>query len=224
MTLFGAAHLTVLSGIAAIAGGLAFVSQRSVAAAGWIRNALGCLLVANELVWYGFRYYTEGFRFPEGLPLELCDVVVWLAAAACFSRSVTATEFVYFTGVGGSGMALLTPDLWAPLLSYPSLYFFAGHGLVVIAAIALVFGSQVRLRSGAVWRVFGLLNVYVAFAGIFNIVFGTNYVYLRSKPESASILDWFGPWPVYIVVAEVFALVLFGLLWLPVRRWRAPAA
>jgi hypothetical integral membrane protein (TIGR02206 family) len=228
MRLFGMAHLLILVAIVSVAVTVTWACRRSPAAQRSSRLVIGCLLIANELVWYAFRYSQEGFRFPEGLPLELCDVVVWITAFACLRLSVTATEFVYFAGLGGSGMALLTPDLWAPLLSYPSIYFFVAHGTVVIAIAALVFGRQVLMRSGCVWRVFGLLNVYAAAVGAFNLVFRTNYFYLCSKPESASILDWFGPWPYYILVAEFFALGLFYLMWLPLRhgvqkqwsRWR----
>src|SRR3974377_453942 len=124
MRLFGTAHLLILLLIAAFATLGSWVSGRSKVTARIVRLSLGWFLVANELVWYGFRYSQEGFRFPEGLPLELCDLILWLPAFACLRLNVIAAEFAYFAGVGGSAMALLTPDLWAPLASYPSIYFF----------------------------------------------------------------------------------------------------
>jgi hypothetical integral membrane protein (TIGR02206 family) len=222
MTLFGIAHTLILLAIAATAATLVHTSRRSGAAARVIRLSLGAFLAINELVWYGFRYTQEGFRFPEGLPLELCDVVVWITVFACLRKSLVATEFIYFAGLGGSGMALLTPDLWAPLASYPSIYFFLAHGAVVIAAIALVFGGGIRMRARSLWRVFGLLNLYAAVVGTFNLVYHTNYFYLCEKPANPSILDFFGPWPIYVAAGELFTLVVFGLMWLPARRRSSP--
>ena len=110
-----------------------------------------------EAVLLAGKLASSGVSEPvEGLPLELCDLVVWLTAFACLRASVPVTEFIYFAGLGGSAMALLTPDLWAPLFSYPTLYFFGGHGAVVVSIIVLVFGKQVQLRPApgewAIWQ------------------------------------------------------------------------
>jgi hypothetical protein len=86
-------------------------------------------------------------------------------------------------------------------------------------------GRLVRARPGCLWRAFLVLNIYTAGMGIFDAIFKTNYMYLCQKPVSSSLLDYFGPWPTYIVVADVFALAIFWLLWLPIRTHRsAPSA
>ena len=63
-----------------------------------------------------------------------------------------------------------------------------------------------------------------AAAAIGDLITGGNYMFLREKPSTASLLDVMGPWPVYIVSAAVLALALFWLLDLPLRRARAPRA
>jgi hypothetical integral membrane protein (TIGR02206 family) len=212
MPLFGAVHLTLLILILACAAGIPVLVRRAPQTARPLRLILGGSIGVNELIWWGYRYSREGFRFPEGLPLQLCDVTIWLTVIGCLWPTRAATEFLYFAGLAGAALALLMPDLWAPWPAYPSIYFFVAHGGIVAGTALLVFGRVVILRRSSRWRAFGLLNLYVAVIGAFNAIFGTNYVYLCRKPASASLLDVFGPWPMYLLVAEVLALVLFFLL------------
>ena len=65
------------------------------------------------------------------------------------------------------------------------------------------------------------LNGFALFVGSFDALFGTDYMFLRSKPPTASALDLLGPWPWYILACEPVALGCFLLLWLPFRK--APA-
>ncbi len=121
-------------------------------------------------------------------------------------------ELAYYWGLAGSTMALLTPDLGVPALSYPGLYFFLAHGGVVIMNIVLVGGRLAKLSPGSNWRALLWLNVYAIAVGIFDTAFKTNYFYLCEKPAGASLLDYMGPWPVYILSCEVFGVAVFYLL------------
>ena len=56
-----------------------------------------------------------------------------------------------------------------------------------------------------------------AAVGALNVVLGANYMYLCSKPKNATLLDAFGPWPMYLVGGAAAAFALFWLLWLPLR-------
>ncbi len=169
------------------------------------------------MVWWTYRLRQEGFRFPEGLPLQLSDLVIWLTIIALLANSLGAFEVAYYAGLTTAAMAVLTPDLWAPLASYPSIYFFLEHGGVIVALLTLVWGGMARPRPGSVWRALAATNLWAAAVGAFNAVFGTNYMYLCRKPAGASILDYLGPWPWYLVAGEAIAVALFWLLWLPFR-------
>ena len=65
-------------------------------------------------------------------------------------------------------------------------------------------------------RTFGWLNAYVALLMPINYLLNANYFYLMSKPINPSILDFFGPWPVYILVAEILVIGFFAIAMIPV--------
>jgi hypothetical integral membrane protein (TIGR02206 family) len=210
-------HLLILLAVLAVAGALVMLLRRRSEWGRSVRLALGLILAASELAWYGYVLRAGAFRFPDGLPLQLCDLTLWLAVAAALTLRPGIYEIAYYWGLGGDSMALLTPDIWAPFPSYPTVYFFVSHGLVVITVLTLTGGRLIQPRPGSMWRAFLALNLYAAGVGIFDAIFKTNYMYLLEKPARASLLDYFGPWPLYILVADAFALALFWLFWLPFR-------
>jgi hypothetical integral membrane protein (TIGR02206 family) len=215
--LFGFAHLAILAATVVSAAALILWARRRPAHAWTIAAMLGVFLAVNETVWYVYRYSTEGIRI-GGLPLQLCDAAVWITALALVRRVQWAFEFAYFAGLAGAGMALVTPDLWAPLDSYPSIYYFLVHAALVTGVVYPIGARLLRPRPGCLRRFLITVNIYAAVVGGFNAAFRTNYMYLCRKPQGASLLDWFGPWPVYILVGEVAALALCWLLWLPFAR------
>lgn len=218
LRLFGPAHLAILAAIAGVAAVFARWARTGDCAARRIRLGLGVFLLVNEIVWWVYRLRREGFRFPEGLPLQFSDLAIWLTIIALLTVSRRSFEVAYYAGLTAATMAVLTPDLWAPLASYPSIYFFLGHGGVIAGVVTMVCGGIAKPGRGSVLRALLAVNLWAAGVGAFNAVFGTNYMYLCRKPVSASLLDYLGPWPVYLLGAEAVAAALFWLLWLPFRN------
>lgn len=217
LRLVGLPHLAILAAIPALAGTLARLARGRRARSRRIAAVLGCLLASNEIVWYVWNIRTGGFRFPDGLPLELCDLTLWLTVVSTLTLRPAIFEFAWLAGISGSLMAVLTPDLWAPPLSYPTVYFFLAHGGMIAALLFLVWSGLARPRPGCVWRALVFLNAWAALIGLFNAVFHTNYMYLCQKPGSVSLLNFFGPWPWYLLAGDATAALLFWLLWAPFR-------
>lgn len=115
-------------------------------------------------------------------------------------------------------MALLTPDVGGGSPPRAVAQFFVMHGLLVGSVLFLVLAGRLRPRPGAWWRVFLGLNAYAALVALFDARFGTNYLYLREKPQAGTLLDLLGPWPLYVLAAEPVALLLLLALGLPFRR------
>jgi hypothetical integral membrane protein (TIGR02206 family) len=67
------------------------------------------------------------------------------------------------------------------------------------------------------------LNGYAVAVFCVNHVLGSNYLFVMRKPETASLFDVLGPWPIYLLGAEGVALVMFICLYMPfaILDWRA---
>ena len=159
------------------------------------------------------------------LPLHLTDAVTLTSVAALWRPdSARLVELVYFWALTASLQAVLTPDLGE---TFPDLLFFtyfATHSGAVAAACLLVFGARRVPGPGAVWRVYAITLAFAVLAAIGTVLTGANYMYLRRKPAHASLLDVMGPWPVYILVADGLAALLFWLLATPFRHVKRSTA
>ena len=56
---------------------------------------------------------------------------------------------------------------------------------------------------------------------VFNLVIGSNYLFIAHKPVTASLMDVLPPWPVYIIFLELIGAVMSLILYLPfqIRDW-----
>jgi hypothetical integral membrane protein (TIGR02206 family) len=214
----GATHLAILAAVPLVAATLAAVARARPALARPLCRFIAAGIAVNELAWYRHAIAQGWVDPPHGLPLDLCDLTLWLTVYALATLTPWALEAVYYLGLAGSGMALLTPDLaGVPFPSYPAVQFFLGHGAVVASVLFLVWTGTLRARPGAWWRTFLAVNGFAAAVALVNLRFGTNYMYLCEKPRSGSLLDLLGPWPWYVLAGEVVALGLLFLLSLPFR-------
>jgi len=225
--LFDAAHVAVLSVVLVL--NLLLVAWRG---RGGIRGRLvfrytvaGVLLV-NEAAWFAWHYTTGQWNIQTILPLHLCSVMVYVGAAALVSRRQALYEPLYFLGISGAFQALLTPNLGP--YGFPHFRFlssFVSHGLILSAPVYLTVVEGLRPTWASLWRTVVGANVYLGLVGGVNWLIGSNYLYIARKPETATVLDAFGPWPWYIIGMEAMAIACMLLLYAPFaigdRRARA---
>ena len=178
-------------------------------------RALAVLIVVNECGWWVWLGIQHTWSAGYALPLQLCDVVAFVAAAALWSRRQVLVELTYFWGLAGTANGLISPDVPVHFPHYLFFQYFIAHGTIVAAALLLVVGLRIAPRQGAVLRVFVLaLALMVVDAGA-NLVTGGNYMYLRRPPGVPTLLDLMGPWPWYIVASMIVAVAIFAALNLP---------
>ncbi len=138
-----------------------------------------------------------------------------VACVALDTLNPLASEVLYFWGLTGTFIAMLTPDVDHGFPDPHCVSFFALHGMVAVSAVVLAFGAGNRPRPGADLRVFLLTNAYAAVIAVIDVTAHENYLYLRAKPSQPSLLDLMGPWPWYILAADALAFVLFKVLMIP---------
>ena len=184
--------------------------------------ALAAGLVAAEVGWWIYLAVTgaRGADLATALPLQLCDTAIFIAALALLLRTQLLVELTYFWGLAGTIQALITPDLPQHYPSFPFFQYYVAHGGIVTAALFLVVGLHQWPRRDAVLRVLAITIVYVVVVGAIDAATGANYLYLRSKPPSGSLLDLLGPWPWYVAWATLVGLALLLLLDAPFRWLR----
>ena len=190
---------------------------------GWIDAVaviIALTIVAAELSWQPYVVAKGTWSAAASLPVQLCDVAGFVAAAALLWRQLVLVEVAYFWGLGGTLQAVLTPDLKDHFPSFPYLQFYVTHDLVILAALFLVFGLALQPRPGAVRRIFVLTVAFAIVVGLIDLATGGNYMYLRQVPVSGSLLDLMGPWPWYIAAGAVLTLVVLAILDAPFRLSR----
>jgi hypothetical integral membrane protein (TIGR02206 family) len=181
----------------------------------WIAKVGSVILLAKGALWF-YTIFTDGpWHASYGLPLYLCDFAVFVAAAACWWRSQFLVEIIYFWALAGCIQGLITPDLPRTLSHLLVFQYTLGHLAIVASALYLVIGLRIYPRAFAVLRVYGVTLLFTGVTAVVDRFTGGNYMFLRRTPHSWSVLNLFGPWPWYIVVAGIVAFGLFLLLNLP---------
>ena len=160
----------------------------------------------------------HGLDWIDILPLHFCDFAVLVAIVALATKRQAVCELLYFWGLSGTVIAMLMPDVDRGFPDTRCVSFFALHGVVAASAAVMAFGVGVKPRRGSHARVWLFTNLYAAAIAVIDWKAGENFLYLRAKPSEPSILDWMGPWPWYILAADLLAWIIFRALMIPFER------
>ncbi len=151
----------------------------------------------------------------RSLPLQLCDLASLVAPYALWTRRPWAVAVTYYWGLTLTTQAVLTPDLASDFPNPVFLLFWGMHLMVVWAACYLTWGNGlVPAWSGYRTAVAVTLTWVLVVFGV-NALLGSNYGYLNAKPPSASVLDYLGDWPLYVVAEAAIILTVWALLTWP---------
>jgi hypothetical integral membrane protein (TIGR02206 family) len=225
--LFGTAHIVTLIIVALFVFGLTLFKGASGQLRKRVRWTMGIVLILNEIAFHIWNIAIGTWTIQTMLPLQLCNVLVWLGAYMLFTKNYTIYEFIYLLGITGPLQAILTPD--AGPYGFPHFrYFqpFISHGLLVAAGVYMTVVEGYRPTWKSLLRVFVITNLYVIFIYFVNSAIGSNYLMINYKPDVPSLLTLLPPWPWYIAWMEGIAVALVLLLYLPffMKDWREKRA
>jgi len=174
------------------------------------------LVVAfSEIGWMLLRLYLGVFNPAEDLPFVACHFMALMLPVLMFGLNGLLYEILYFWILGGTLQAILTPHLTNGFPHYTFWMFWIVHcGLVIVILYATIV-YRMRPTVQSIWKAFLVMQGYIVISFVVNYVLGANYNYVCYKPPTASILDYLGPWPWYVVGTEGIVLCLFLIAYSP---------
>ena len=209
---FGVSHLGAMALMLAVSVALVAASR----AAGsprfdkGLRWTLAFFLVADWALYLAMFYVKGWLALGNVLPLNLCDWATIAVVVTLVWPNQRSYELSYFWALAGTLLASITPDLEYDFPDWRFLFFFFYHAIIITSVLYLTFAARMRPIAGSIRRVAGWTLAYVAVAGTADWWLGTNYGFLRAKPNAATLFDHMPPWPWYI--AESFAVGIAAML------------
>lgn len=180
---------------------------------------LAAVLVGCEVSWWVKLLTTRPFHAAADLPLQLCDVTVWVAAAALVFRREVLQHLTWFWGMGGGIPALFLPVRGAPFPGWFYFEFYLAHGGIIVAALLVVIALGARIRFGTMVRALVITGAVAVAGGILDVAVGGDYLYLASLPPVTGPLQSLSSWPLYrVALCMAAALVMVALGWVARER------
>ncbi|MFK7833844.1 MAG: TIGR02206 family membrane protein [Winogradskyella sp.] len=184
--------------------------QKTIACLGW-------LISATVIAFHAYRMLYDNYNFKTDLPLYLCSLMGLLIPVFTHYRKYWMFEILVFWIIGGTLQAVITPDITTGFPSFDFFRYWIVHLGLLVVIFYFIFVFQMKPTLKSMLKSFLALQVYVVLMIGVNYLLNANYFYLNEKPKSASLLDYFGDWPYYILVAQLLIIPLFLVIYLPFR-------
>ncbi len=214
--LFGTGHLIAIVIIILINLSFIWLRKQDQKQKDRVRYIIAAMLLISEGSWHAWNIAIGEWTIQTHLPFHLCSILVWTSLIMLLTKNYRIFEFVYFLGIAGASQAVLTPE--AGIYGFPHYRVFQtliAHGSIVTAAVFMTVVEGYRPYWSSLMRVLIWGNIYMIFVTGINVFVGSNYLYTLHKPETASLMDYLGPWPWYLLLLELLAVIFCIILYLP---------
>lgn len=215
--LYGAQHISVIILIICLSIGLPVFTKRFFSPSQHLLTSrvialiIFCWVILYDII----LYFLDNFNYETDIPLDICNLIGLIIPFLMWNPNRRIFPYLYFYIMAGTTQAVFTPHLINGFPNFIFIKFWIVHGglIIYILYIAVIWEFQIRLKD--LFNSFLLLQIYALMLYMTNKLIGANYLYLIKKPSTVSVLDYFGPWPVYVFVGEAITLFLFFMVYLP---------
>jgi hypothetical integral membrane protein (TIGR02206 family) len=216
---FSGLHAVVVLAAAACA---AFVTmlgirRRGTASQRVMEKLLALFAILAWIVANGYSALVAD-RLAGRIPFHITDILgIAAPAAMLWPAARVPRALLYYWGLALGTLAFITPDLHDGPAKAGFWLFFAGHVVILVAAIYDLAVRRYRPGWGDLGLVILLGLLYVACAVPLNLLLDANYGYLgRHDPGQPTALDVLPEWPwriVFMVLLGIAAMVGMTVPW-----------
>jgi hypothetical integral membrane protein (TIGR02206 family) len=218
-TMFSVSHFFIIT-LLFIGSTVIYLNREKLRNGKWRKAELGIgiSLILIEVSYHIWMYVNDMWNASHAIPLELCSISLILSVLLLLTRKKIIYEILLFTALLGATQAIFTPLLNFDFPHFRFFHFFYTHLMMIWVIFYFTWVIGYRPTIWSVVKLFVFLNVLLPIIMLINNAVDGNYMFLSHKPNSRSLLDLLGPYPLYIVSMEFLLVTLSLIVWLIFRK------
>ena len=180
---------------------------------------IGIIMILDFITENGGYIMSGTWDVQYNLPIQLCGISSLICCVLPFIKNKDKLfQFVYYTGVIGGIMAILTPQMnyFDGSLRY-YLNYYVSHSLIIVLPIFMFLHLDLKLPKFSWFKIWIHLNILMAIIMPINFLLDSNYMYVNAAPEVSNPLV-IGEWPYYLLIWEPLVMIIAYLIYAISRR------
>ena len=180
---------------------------------------IGVIMILDFITENGGYIMSSTWDVQYNLPIQLCGISSIICCVLPFVKKKDKLfQFVYYTGVIGGIMAILTPQMnyFDGSLRY-YLNYYVSHSLIIVLPIFMFLHLDLKLPKFSWFKIWIHLNILMAIIMPINFLLDSNYMYVNAAPEVSNPLV-IGEWPYYLLIWEPLVMIIAYLIYAISRR------
>ena len=180
---------------------------------------IGVIMILDFITENGGFIMSGTWDVQYNLPIQLCGISSLICCVLPFIKKKDKLfQFVYYTGVIGGIMAILTPQMnyFDGSLRY-YLNYYVSHSLIIVLPIFMFLHLDLKLPKFSWFKIWVHLNILMAIIMPINFLLDSNYMYVNAAPEVSNPLV-VGEWPYYLIIWEPLVMIIAYLIYAISKR------